>query len=40
MYIHLYKWKGHTSPDCKHKHMWENGAPPDKFGVLHSLLHT
>ena len=20
--------------DCKHKHMLENGAPPDKFGVL------
>ena len=20
-------------PDCKHKHMMESGAPPDKFGV-------
>ena len=24
--------------DCKHKHMIENGAPPDKFGVLYQLL--
>ena len=32
--------KGTHSPDCKHKHMWENGAPPDKFGVLYRLLHT
>ena len=26
-------------PDCKHKHMLENGAPPDKFYVLYRLLH-
>ena len=26
--------------DCRHKHMMKNGAPPDKFGVLHRLLHT
>ena len=32
--------KGTDSPDCKHKHMLQNGAPPDKFGVLNSLLHT
>ena len=24
--------------DYKHKHMLENGAPPDKFGVLYRLL--
>ena len=24
--------------DCKHKHMTKNGAPPDKVGVLYSLL--
>ena len=24
----------------KHKHMLENGAPSDKFGVLNSLLQT
>ena len=24
--------------DCKHKHMMKNGAPPDKVGVLFSLL--
>ena len=24
--------------DCKHKHMMKSGAPPDKVGVLHSLL--
>ena len=23
--------------DCKHKHMINNGASPDKFGVLHRL---
>ena len=23
--------------DCKHKHMMKNGAPPDKFGVLHHV---
>ena len=27
-----------SSPDCKHKHMLGNGAPPDKFGVLYRLL--
>ena len=27
------------SPDCTHKHMLENGAPPDKFGALYRLLH-
>ena len=26
--------------DYKHKHMLENGAPPDKFGVLYRLLDT
>ena len=31
---------GTSSPDCKHKHMLEAGAPPDKFGVLYRLLHT
>ena len=30
---------GTSSPDCKHKHMLENGAPPDKFGALYRLLH-
>ena len=25
-------------PDCKHKHMVKSGAPPDKVGVLQSLL--
>ena len=24
---------------CKHKHMLENGAPPDKFDVLYRQLH-
>ena len=24
--------------ECKHKHMMKSGAPPDKVGVLHSLL--
>ena len=24
--------------DCKHKHMMKNRAPPDKVGVLYSLL--
>ena len=24
-------------PDCKHKHVMKNGAPPDRFGVLHCL---
>ena len=28
-----------SSPDCKHKHMLEKGAPPDKFDVLNALLH-
>ena len=28
-----------SSPDCKYKHMLENGAPPDKSGVLYRLLH-
>ena len=27
------------SHDCIHKHMLENGAPPDKFGVFNALLH-
>ena len=30
---------GTFSPDCKYNHMLENGAPPDKFGVLYRLLH-
>ena len=24
--------------DCKHKHLMERGAPPDKVAVLHRLL--
>ena len=24
--------------DCKHKHMMKSGAPPDKFGVLYSMV--
>ena len=32
--------RGTFSPDCKHKHVLEDGAPPDKFGVLYRLLHT
>ena len=24
--------------DCKHKHMMKSGAPPDKFGVLYSMI--
>ena len=24
--------------DCKHKHMMKRGAPPDKFGVLYSMV--
>ena len=28
-----------SSTDCKYKHMLENGALPDKFGVLYQLLH-
>ena len=28
-----------SNTDCKYKHMLENGAPPDKFGVLNRLLH-
>ena len=28
-----------SSFDCKYKHMLEEGAPPDKFGVLYDLLH-
>ena len=28
-----------STSNCKHKHMLENGAPPDKFGVLYYLLH-
>ena len=28
-----------VSPDCKYKHMLENGAPPVKVGVLYRLLH-
>ena len=27
-----------SSLDCKHKHMLENGAPPDQFGVLYHVL--
>ena len=27
-----------SSLDCKHKHMLENGAPPDKCGVLYRVL--
>ena len=23
--------------DCKHKHMMQSGAPPDKVGVLYHL---
>ena len=26
------------SPDCQHKHILENGAPPDRFDVLYRLL--
>ena len=29
----------HLTPDCKYKHMLENGVPLDKFGVLYHLLH-
>ena len=25
---------------CKHKHVLKNGAPPDKFEVLHGFLQT
>ena len=25
-----------SSPDCKYKHMLENRAPSDKFGVLYT----
>ena len=28
------------SPDCKHNHMLENGAPPDKIGALYCVLHN
>ena len=28
-----------SSPDCKYKHMLENGAPPDKFGVQYRLIY-
>ena len=28
-----------SSSDYKHKHILENGAPPDTFGVLYCLLH-
>ena len=28
-----------SSPDCKHKHMLENGAPPDKFGILYTVCY-
>ena len=31
--------RGKSSPDCKYKHMYENGAPLDKFGVLCHLLN-
>ena len=26
--------------DCKHQHMFENGAPPHKFGVFDCLSHN
>ena len=26
-------------PDCKHKHVVNSGAPPDKVRVLYRLLH-
>ena len=26
--------------DCIHKHVAENGAPPDKFCALYRVLHT
>ena len=26
-------------PDCKHKHMLENGAPPYKFGVVYTVCY-
>ena len=28
-----------SSSDCKHKHILENGAPPDKFVVMYHLSH-
>ena len=28
-----------SSPDCKYKHILENGAPSDKFEVFYCLLH-
>ena len=28
-----------SSPECKHKHMLENGPPTDKFGDLYQSLH-
>ena len=28
-----------STSDCKHKHMLENGAPPDKFGVLYTVCY-
>ena len=27
------------SHDCKHKHMLENRAPPNKFGVLYTVCY-
>ena len=32
--------KGTSFLDCEHKHMLENGAPPDKFVGQYHLLHT
>ena len=28
----------HLSFDCKRKHMYKNGAPPDELGVLNRFL--
>ena len=28
-----------STHDCKHKHMLENGAPPDKFGILYTFCY-
>ena len=33
------KNKEHISPDCKHKHMLKNGAPPDHFKHYHPLVY-
>ena len=39
VYSAMYIKGTHLPPDCKHKRMLENGAPPDKFGVLYRLSH-